>query len=266
MQGVPMRVIPTPGLRSTCNGVAVTADGASLLVSDYSGGSHSVVQFDVHTGARRRVVGGPYAGSRPGRFKRPCQVYVAADGCVFVAEYNNRRVTMLSPQLDFVAFVGADELVFPIGVCASDAVVAVSEYDRHRVAVFDRDTGALLRRFGELGKGDGQLDHPSGMCMLSDGAHLAVADAHNHRVCVFGVAGGFVRHIGRDVLIYPRGVASTPANELCIADRGNACVRLFSEAGEQLRVFGCGSIRGVAVSGGTVFVQDYDGQRCTLFE
>jgi DNA-binding beta-propeller fold protein YncE len=115
LRGVVSRVIDTPGVRSSCNGIAVSRDGCPLLVSDSYGGSHSIQKIDVDDGSRRRAIGG--WGVRPLQFVHPYQVWIAPDDFVFVAEYGNNRVQVLTPTLDFHSFVGVGQLRSPMGVC-----------------------------------------------------------------------------------------------------------------------------------------------------
>jgi DNA-binding beta-propeller fold protein YncE len=252
-RGVEIRVISTAGLTSRSNGVAVSRDGSTLLVSDCEGGSHAIHEFRVADGSRLRVIGG--AGNGPLQFKNPRQVCIASDDFVFVAELGNKRVQVLTPRLDFHGFVGVGQLDGPSGVCADDDVIMVTEEDAHRISVFSRGDGALLRRFGSLGSGDGQLNYPRGLCFMSGHRHVAVADHLNHRVSVFSVEGEFVRHVGVGELSWSHGVACSAFDELVVADEGNKRVVVFSASGEVLHTMGDGSFTGVAMHGGTIFAQ-----------
>jgi hypothetical protein len=78
---------------------------------------------------------------------------------------------------------------------------------------------------------DGQLSCPQGLCMMRGDRHVAVVDCNSDRVCVFSLVGAFVRHVGVDVLDRARGVASTAADEIVVADNVNDCLRLFDPAG-----------------------------------
>jgi hypothetical protein len=62
-----------PGVKSVDNGVAVTRDGSTLLVSDGAGGSHAIHEFRVVDGSRLRVIG--VNGDGPLQFKDPHQVW-----------------------------------------------------------------------------------------------------------------------------------------------------------------------------------------------
>jgi hypothetical protein len=225
-RGVASRVIATAGVLSSSNGVAVSRDGSTLLMSDYDGGSHAIHAFCASDGSRLRVIGG--AGDGPLQFSGPRQVWVASDDFVFVADYGNKRVQVLTPHLDFHGFVGVGQLSGPAGVCADDDVIMVSEPRAHRISVFARCDGGLLRRFWSEGRGDGQLNYPRGLCFMSGHRHVAVADYLNHRVSVFSVEGEFVRHVGVGELSSAQGVACSAFGELVVADTHNDRIVVFS--------------------------------------
>jgi DNA-binding beta-propeller fold protein YncE len=261
-RGVASRVIATAGVQSWSNGVAVSRDGSTLLMSDYNGGSHAIHAFRVSDGSRLRIIGG--AGDGPLQFRSPRQVWVASDDFVFVAEFGNKRVQVLTPHLDFHGFVGVGQLNNPVGVCADDDVIMVSKVGAHGISVFARCDGGLLRRFGTYGNGDGQLDCPAGLCFMSGHRHIAVADYWSLRVSVFSVEGEFVRHVGVGELSYPHGVACSAFDELVVADTNNGRVVVFSASGEMLHTMGEGDFTGAVVQGGTIFAQTTH-DKCVVF-
>jgi tripartite motif-containing protein 2/3/tripartite motif-containing protein 71 len=252
------RVIHTPRVDSFSNGVAVSVDGATLLLSDSKWrSSHTVHVFSlaaVRSG--RRVLGG--LGDGPLQLNGPRQVCIAPDGFVFVAEYGNHRVQVLTPDLAFHAFIGQGQLKGPFGVCANADVVVVSEFDMHRISVFNRADGALVRQFGCEGGGDGQLMFPHALCFISGGRRVAVADETNRRVSVFSIDGEFIRHVGAGVLRGPSGIAASAYDELVVADRVNCSLYVFSAAGDLLTSVGDRRFTGVVVRGGSVFGVDVD--------
>jgi DNA-binding beta-propeller fold protein YncE len=260
------RILAAPGVYSASNGVAVSRDGTTLLVSDSFGVSHAIHQFKATDGSRLRVIGGK--GEGPLQFQNPRQVCIAPDDFVFVADFGNDRVQVLTPRLKFHAYVGVGELNRPAGVCANADVVAVSEQERHRVSVFNRGDGALLYRFGSEGSGDGQLHYPHGLCFTSDDRHVAVADHDNSRVSVFSVDGYFVRHVGIRELHHPQGVACSAFDELVVADSSVRRLLVFSASGDELSMsLRCGSLTGVAMhhGTGTLFAQDLS-RRCVVLQ
>jgi DNA-binding beta-propeller fold protein YncE len=265
-RGRQSRVIATPGVKSVSNGVAVSRDGTTLLVTDHRGGSHAIYEFRVGDGSLLRVVGS--RGDRPLQFNFPRQVWIASDDFVFVVEFGNHRVQVLTPRLDFHAFVGVGHLSYPVGVCANDDVVMVSEHSAHRISVLTRGDGALLHRFGSYGHEDGRLKFPLGLCFMSGNCHVAVADGGNRRVSVFSLEGEFVHHVGVGHLGGPTGVACSAFDELIVADPDNKRVVVFRASGEPLKTMQLEGFvpSGVALHDSTsVFAQSCDDEKCVMF-
>ncbi len=248
------------------NGMAVSRDGSTLLVTDGADdiGPHAIHTFSIGDGSRLRVVGG--MGDDPLQFYNPGQVWIDADGFVFVVDCGNDRVQVLTPTLDFHGFVGVGELRYPHGVCANADVVVVSQnYPASRISVFNRRDGSLLRCFGTFGSGDGELGMPFELCFIDDDRHIAVADRYNNRVGVFSVDGQFIRHVGVGMLRGPQSIACTAFDELVVADSGNSCVAVFSASGDLIATSAVdGACAGIAVHGGTVFAQLFDKPRCVV--
>jgi DNA-binding beta-propeller fold protein YncE len=265
LRGVVSRVIDTPGVASTINGIAVRRDGSALLVANSKGGSNGIHEYVLaDASGPQLLVVGKY-GSGAVQFKRPHQVWIASDGFVFVTDAENMRVQVLTPQRDFFGYIGVDKLSSPIGVCANAAVVVVSESLVHRISVFRRSDGAFLRRFGCSGHRAGELQYPYGLCFLCRDRYVAVADCYNSRVSVFRLDGYFIRHIGVGVLQRPRGIASSGWDELVVADTKNRRVVVFHASGKVATKMGDGDFRGVAVRGGAIFAQDWEGKKCVVF-
>ncbi len=255
LRGVVSRVIDTPGVKSDRNGVAVSRDGRRLLVSDTHGGTHAIHEYSIEDGCELRVIGDLL----------PVQVWIAPDGFVFVADCWKRRVQVLSPTLSLHSVIGDGQLSSCLGVCANADVVVVAETAAHQVSVFRRSDGTLVTRFGCRGSGDGNLHGPGGLCFMHSDRHVAVADFWNNRVSVFSINGVFIRHVGVGQLNSPQGVACSAFDELVVADPGNRCIVVFSDAGDLLMSFGDADFTGVTVHGSTVFAQSCFGNRCVLW-
>jgi DNA-binding beta-propeller fold protein YncE len=265
LRGVESRAIDTPTLQVHSNGIAVSRDGTALLVADERGGSHAIHVFNVLDGARCCVVGA--MGRRPLQFYFPNQVYIAPDGFVFVADCCNDRVQVLTPALALWFLIGEGALSGPCGVCANADVVVVSECGVHRISVFARRDGTLLRRFGSFGSGGGELNAPLGMCFCGGDRHIAVADSDNNRVSVFSVTGEFMHHVGVDVLSRPMGVACSDFDELVVADWDSGRVAVFTIDGHLATSLGSdGGFTGVALHGSTIFAFDFHSAKCVVFD
>ncbi len=124
------------------------------------------------------------------------------------------------------------------------AVDATENHYVGRISVFRRHDGALLRRFGCKGSGDGELRDPHGLCFMANDRHVAIADSGNRRVSVFSVEDDFVRHVGvgASVLRCPEGVACSAFDELVVtdADRDGYASRVvvFTAGGEVATMLG----------------------------
>ncbi len=247
LRGVVSRVIDTAHVMSDCNGMAVSRDGTTLLVSDSWGGSHAIHEYSVADGAPLRVIGG--YGDGPLRFHGPRQVHIASDGFVFVAECFNSRVQVLTPALDFHGFVGVGALERAVGVCVDADVVVVSEGASRRITVFDRAHGAVLRRFTSGAPGD--RGFAGGLCLLSRGRLVAATDYLLKRVSVCTVDGAFVRDLGVGDLEFPTAVACSAFDELVVDDDRRVVV--LDASGGVAKALGQGTFACVAVHGCTVF-------------
>jgi hypothetical protein len=117
LRGLESRTIPTPGVCAQSCGMAVSRDGAALLVCDTNGGSKCIYTFRVDTCARLPIIGSGSRGAGPLQFAYPGQVWTASDGFVFVADHSNHRIQVLTPAFGFYGFVGAGQLCGPLGVC-----------------------------------------------------------------------------------------------------------------------------------------------------
>jgi DNA-binding beta-propeller fold protein YncE len=273
-RGVVVREIAMPDVRICVNGLAITRDGTKLIVTDVGAVTRpsKLRVYRIEDGALLREIGSSSTDARadgPLQFSAPWQVCVAPDDFVFVTEVRNKRVQVLTPNFDFHAFIGVGELTFPSGVCANLSVVAVSDAEAHRVCVFARNSGALLRRFGLKGAGDGQLHDPFGLCFMPRN-NIAVCDYSNRRVSVFNVDGAFVRHVKAGTpspCFRPYCVACSSNGELIVTDRYYYRICIFSASGERVwRWQGTDETDGVAVYGGTIFAQTYIDKKCIVFQ
>jgi DNA-binding beta-propeller fold protein YncE len=278
LRGVESGVIAATAVtHSFTNGVAVSHDGRSVLLSAAHGDGNSVVEVGlglqaggvIGTAPAPRIVDGtdPACAGAALRFIEPAQVCVASDGFVFIADHGKNRVVVLHPDLTFYSIIGKGELYGPSGVCANADVVVVTQTLTVRVSVLRRDDGALIRHFSSQGQGRGQLHFPLSICFLPGDTHVAVTDAQppRSRVSIFSVDGDFIRAIGAGLLGDPRGVACSIHGELVVADAGYRRVCVFDADDVLARAFGDGNFTGVAVHGCAVIAIDNSGSRCLLF-
>ena len=163
-------------------------------------------------------------------------------------------------------------LVFPqqpgslpgVGV-APNGTIFVSDRNNHKIHVFDADR-KFIRSFGQQGVETGQLQHPTGVTISTDGLLYVT---HSNVVDVLKDDGVFMKQIGCGTLNWPWDVA-VHQGEVFVADLGNHRVAVFSQDGELIRTIGSegtgpGQLRhptGVAISpDGELYVSDSNNGR-----
>jgi DNA-binding beta-propeller fold protein YncE len=161
------------------NGNLVTAFGAGMFIYPHglfidrddnvwvsdgrakNGKGHTVMKFSPD-GKLLMTLGKPgIAGDGPDMFNAPSDIYVTADGTIFVADGH-----------------GGDT--------------------NARIVKFDRN-GKFIKAWGKKGTGPGEFDQPHGLAMDS-GGRLYVADRANSRIQIFDQDGKFLaewRQFGR---------------------------------------------------------------------
>jgi DNA-binding beta-propeller fold protein YncE len=147
--------IEMPGVKSWGKGIAVSRDGTRRYVSDRGGQSHGLREYSLVDGSLLWVIGKKaywllsFHCNGPLEFQCPCQVWVAPDDFVFVADCGNHRVhwQVLTPTLNFHGFVGVGTLTQPTGVCADDDVVVVSEWLHNGATTASACSGAAMAPF-----------------------------------------------------------------------------------------------------------------------
>jgi hypothetical protein len=256
-RGVVSREIPLPFAGPLNPAIAVTRDGSQLLV----GSSDKIHVINVRSGDRVRVVG-DHRAARWFKFVR--DVFIAADDFVFVADSDSHHIRILTPSLDLYSLAGAGQLRYPDGVCADADVIAVSEYQKSRISIIDRRLNALVRRFGTLGNGAGQLLFPTALrWMGGERGCLAVVEHGNNGITVFGLNSGFIRYIcvgsTRHALRSRRALRAQHIFGLCLVGENELVVcsdegiRAFSAGGEQSCSLGLDGLRAVAMHQDTLY-------------
>jgi tripartite motif-containing protein 71 len=171
---------------------------------------------------------------------------------------------------DFLFQWGTPHLLSnPAGVAVDSSTgnVFVSEYDKHRIKVFDKN-GNLLRSWGSYGSGNGQLNYPTNLALA--GNLVYVADSQNNRIEVFDSNGNFVRNwgssgTGNGHFAHPQGIATDSKGYVYVADTENARVQIFDASGSFIKTlsqpaeYPFNAPWDVTVDGaGNIFVSDGD--------
>ena len=167
---------------------------------------------------------------------------VSPDGLVFAGDYDNLCIQVFTTHGEHVRELGYG--LRPSSMAYSEGKLYVCDYESHVIRVLDAETGTHLSRIGKTvsevlpagylgspGSGDGELNHPWGVCIKEN--HVIVADMQNHRIQIFDKTNGkFVEKFGSKgrgdgQFILPVGVATDKQGRLFIADRDNHRIQIF---------------------------------------
>ncbi len=182
-------------------GMCVLLKHGLVIVSEWNG--NGGFQLHIHSledGALVRTIQGQNAhGKEQLDFNRGGLCVTPNGDNVLVAErWNDRvqevRVAGADWPSPWIRFVGQGVLSQPEHVDCNDKVIVVSETYHDRISVLSWRPGHLMYRLGS------QLKYPRGVRLAvgcpTGASSLIVADAGNDRLCVFSLAGEFLRAMG----------------------------------------------------------------------
>ncbi len=199
-------------------------------------------------------------GFESGEFNSPQGLTTDAAGNLYVADASNSRIQVFSPAGVHLRDFGSDgsgpgQLETPAAVAVDSAGNAyVADTFNHRVQKFD-SAGAFVGGWGSQGAGPGQFSSPYGIA-VGPGGVVYVADAGNARIQAFTSAGAFISSFGSfggprlgstcpALFNFPRGLSTSAAGNLYVADESNDRIQRFGEGGFPL---GCSAVLGRSVT------------------
>ncbi|XP_032228007.2 tripartite motif-containing protein 2 [Nematostella vectensis] len=183
-------------------------------------------------------------GTAHTNFQDPVGIATANDGTIAIADYNNDRIQLFTPDgvlIRVLTHVITEKgrkiaLLSPAGVVFDKGGnLVVAERGRHRITVMT-STGSLIHKFGKLGKAFGQFRTPHGVSIDRIG-RIIVADTANNRIQVFDQNGEFVfafGDYGDHKLDYPN-YAISKNGLFYVSDTDNDTVKIFNKEGTFLR-------------------------------
>ena len=152
---------------------------------------------------------------------------------IYVADYWNRRVQIVSFKGDFIKRFGQYKLSRPWGIAITSEHIYVTDIDLHALFQFNKNSFQLLNRTGTKGQTDGQFNGPNALCTDYSG-DVFVADYDNNRVCIFSHDLKFISKLGIGQLDRPKDVQVTPDCQVVVLDCSPECVHFYSRNGHLL--------------------------------
>ena len=153
-------------------------------------------------------------------------------GLMYIADYWNSRVQIVSLKGEFVTQFKNDKLWNPWGIAVNNESIFVTDTLHHALFQFRKKDFKLINRTRTEGNKEGELYYPRGLCIDTNGDVL-VADYLNDRVCVFSKLLKFKSCIGIGQLRHPTDVKLS-ADRIVVLDRSHKCVHFFSREGHPL--------------------------------
>ncbi|MBL6752019.1 MAG: hypothetical protein ISP90_15980 [Nevskia sp.] len=273
-----------------CSGWRGTRAGLALLLAAGMAACDDNTQVSA---AFNRIWGSSEAALVDGdaataRFSNPVNVAVAADGTVYVADFDNDALRAISPTGLVSTVVKQANFSRPFGLTLSaDGATLYVQTDANDTGQRNGTTGtiwALNRATGGIAVVARNLGRPRGILALADG-RIVMADLVRNVISTLdpgtgtvvpvagqdGVAGFANGHGTAASFARPYGMALMPDGSILVADQTNNAIRQLTLAGDVTTFAGSGALglqngpvatatfngpQDVAVSGGNVYVAD----------
>jgi sugar lactone lactonase YvrE len=222
---------------------AVAVHQGRVFVSDPV--ARQVFVFDIREG-RFFEIG---IGS-PGQLVKPMGIDTDKHGNLYVCDASLKQVLMYDRDGNYRREFGEPEMFDrPAGLTVDadgERVYVVDTggvaSERHRVSVFDVQSGELLHTIAERGSQDGELNLPRDATIAANG-NLYVVDGGNFRVQVFSPQGEFLRGFG-DIgrrsgqFSRPKGIGADNDGNIYVADTAFGNFQIFDAEGRILLAVG----------------------------
>lgn len=163
---------------------------------------------------------GEVVGSLGELLKQPVAVAESDEGEVLVTEWMGGEVVVFDSGGKRVRSFPCDCEAPGYVACSPNGNIIVTDWKRHIVKVFDR-RGKVRWEYGEHGSGEGQLDHPYGVC-TDQWNNIIVCDTWNNRIHLLSPEGVYVRTLltKTDGIEWPQAIAvDGTTGQLVIAEQ-----------------------------------------------
>lgn len=232
-------------------GIAVGNDGRVYVTTPYPNGPPP---FYVTVYSQSGAYLGPLTtiGSEPGQTGQAFDIATDSNGHVYVMDWSNFRVDVLTGAGEPVTQWGSDgsgpgQFKGPLAVAIGpDGLVYTTDDINQRIQVFTA-SGAFVRQWGSYGPDQGQIAGPWGIAVDPAG-HVYLADAGNNRIQVFTSSGTFLTQWNSfpadpGHFYKPLGVGVGPDGRIYVADTWNRRVLIFGQLPTAAKMRSWGSIK-----------------------
>ena len=240
---------------SSPEGIVVDSTATNLYIADT--GNHRIRKIVIATGVVTTVAGTGVAGFADGagnaaRFSSPKNLDITADGTIYVADFGNKKIRIISPTGVVSTPTWGNLVCAPLCIQAdtnNNIYVGSSDGNIYKVNLLFGQLSIYTGQ-GRLGFLDGNsstaLFNGAAGFMISTNGKLYVADTGNNRVRVVDTDGSTTTLAGTGATGYvdtspsvtaatsqfnaPNDVAIDSAGNLYVIDTGNSCIRQITIA------------------------------------
>ena len=198
------------------------------------------------------------------KFSCPGGVTIGPADEVVIVDRDNKEVMMFDEDLKLIRTFGQgggdSKLNYPVGVAVGHHVIAVSEFGDHVVKKYSLQ-GDYLSKFGSHGSGNGQFNHPQGLCFNSKGL-LYVVDYINCRVQMFRENNVFLFKFGSKghnpgQFQDPRYIAVDTSDRVYVTDwYDDGGINVFSEDGHFIKKINCNKPYAIGIAPDDYIITD----------
>lgn len=184
--------------------------------------------------------------STPGELFKPMGLDVDSNGNLYVCDASMKHVLVYNRDGKYLRTIGKPEYFSrPAGLTVNPQGTKVFvvdtggvKSDKHRIVVFDAQTGTFLYTISKRGSAAGELNLPREATIAADG-NLYVVDGGNFRIQVFTQEGKYLRtfgSIGRrsGQFSRPKGIGSDKRGNIYIVDTAFGNFQIFNPKGQLL--------------------------------
>jgi len=181
-------------------------------------------------------------GKREGRYGSPVGIWVTEDDFKYITDAKRKQVIVFDSDNNYSRSYGsAGVMDKPYDVAVFEDRIYVSDFDKHQISVFDKETGEIIQTIGSLGKEEGEFYRPAHISVDFQG-NLYVTDAFNYRIQKFGPNGDFMKVIGfhgdaPGAFSRPKGLSVDKEDHIYVADTAFENVQIFDAETAQILLF-----------------------------
>lgn len=186
----------------------------------------------------------------PGELFKPMGLDVDLKGNLYVCDATMKHVVVYDRDGKYLRTIGKrDQFSRPAGLTVNPQGTKVFVVDtggvqsnKHRIVVFNAQTGEFLYNISKRGSAEGELNLPREASIGADG-NLYVVDGGNFRIQVFTQAGKYLRSFGAigrrgGQFSRPKGLAVDRYGNVYVADAAFGNFQIFNSKGQLLLAIG----------------------------